>query len=88
MSLGERPFGSEKVGGERPFGGKLRVVGKRPLVQLDEYLDELNAYRDDVHLTAVSPHNLSGSTLEAFTFLWRGDADAGAVLQEKLPFRG
>ena len=61
---------------------------KHPLVVLDEYLDELNAYRDDVHLTAVSPHNLSGSTLEAFTYLWRGEKDSGAALQEQLPFRG
>jgi len=58
-------------------------------VKLDEYLDDLNAFRDDAHLAAYALHapGLSGQALEAYTFLWRDGLNTAAALQERLAFR-
>ncbi len=61
-----------------------------PQVKLDEYLDDLNAFRDDAHLAAcrlLAP-GLSGQAWEAFTFLWRDGLNTGQALHEQLGFRG
>ena len=61
-----------------------------PQAKLDEYLDDLNAFRDDAHLAAcrlLAP-GLSGQAWEAFTFLWRDGLNTGEALQERLGFRG
>ena len=61
-----------------------------PQAKLDEYLDDLNAFRDDAHLTAykLEAPNLSAPAWEAFTFLWRDGLNSGQALQERLGFRG
>ncbi|MBU1879013.1 MAG: hypothetical protein KJ734_08680, partial [Chloroflexi bacterium] len=59
-----------------------------PLARIDQHLDDLNAFRDDVHLAAWRPYNVGGHAWEAFTFVWRGDARTAEELAEKLPFRG
>jgi hypothetical protein len=41
------------------------------IVRLDQYLSDLDAYRDDAHLAAWQPCGVSGQTWEAFTMLWR-----------------
>lgn len=58
------------------------------LVRVDEYLDDLNAYRDDAHLAAYAPYELSGPAMEAFTLLWKDGLNTAAALQERLEFRG
>jgi predicted transcriptional regulator len=59
-----------------------------PLARIDNRLDDLNAFRDDVHLAAWQPSGVSGQAWEALTFLWRGEARTAEELVEKLPFRG
>ena len=58
-----------------------------PLAQIDQHLDDLNAFRDDVHLAAWKPHDVSGHAWEALTLVWRGEASTAEELTEKLPFR-
>ena len=58
-----------------------------PLARIDQHLDDLNAFRDDVHLAAWKPYDVSGHAWEALTLVWRGEASTAEELAEKLPFR-
>ncbi len=58
-----------------------------PLATIDQRLDELNAFRDDMHLAAWRPHEVEGFAWEALTFIWRGDASSAEELAEKLSVR-
>jgi Mn-dependent DtxR family transcriptional regulator len=58
------------------------------LARIDQYLGDLNAYRDDAHLAAWQPHGFNGSVWEAFTYLWRGDAASLDDVCQKLERRG
>ncbi len=58
------------------------------LAQIDQYLDDLNAFRDDVHIAAWQPYEIDGRSWETFTFVWRGEVSSAAELVERLPFRG
>lgn len=58
-----------------------------PAVQLDQTITDLLRFRDDAHLAAWRPTGVDGRTWEAFTFIWRGDADTAAALAEKLAQR-
>lgn len=44
-----------------------------PVPQLDQYLSDLAAYRDDAHLASWRPLGVSGQLWETLTHLWRGD---------------
>jgi hypothetical protein len=55
--------------------------------QLDQYLTDLNAFRDDVHIAAWQPTGVDGPTWEALTLVWRGEADTPEALAEKLAGR-
>jgi ribosomal protein S19E (S16A) len=59
-----------------------------PLARIDQRLDDLSAFRDDVHLAAWQPYGVSGQAWEALTFVWRGDAATAEELAERLSFRG
>ena len=50
-------------------------------------LIDLLAFRDDAHIAAWQPYDVSGHTWEAFTYVWRGEAGTAAELAEKLPYR-
>jgi DNA-binding MarR family transcriptional regulator len=55
----------------------------------DQYLTDLGRFRDDAHLAAWQPYDVSGHAWEALTFVWRGDAGTAEELAERLqPFRG
>ncbi len=58
------------------------------LAKIDQFLDDLNAFRDDAHLATFAPHDISGHGWELFTYLWRGDAANAAEMAEKAGFRG
>ncbi len=58
------------------------------LIWIDQYLSDLNAYRDDAHLAVWRPYNISGAGWEAFTLLWRGAASTLDEVAERLAFRG
>lgn len=54
----------------------------------DQYLTDLYRFRDDVHIAAWKPYDVSGQAWETLTFLWRDDAKTAEELVEKLAFRG
>jgi hypothetical protein len=56
--------------------------------RLDQYLSDLDAYRDDARLAAWKPYGVSGQAWEAFTLLWRGAAKTLDELCGKLVRRG
>jgi DNA-binding MarR family transcriptional regulator len=57
------------------------------MVQVRRRMLDLLYFRDDAHLAAWAPYNVSGKSWEAFTYVWRGDASTAADLMEKLPSR-
>jgi predicted transcriptional regulator len=59
-----------------------------PLAKIDQRLDDLQAFRDDVHVAAFMPYGVSGQSWEALTFVWRNDARTAEALQERLNGRG
>lgn len=58
------------------------------IVRIDQYLTDLLRYRDDAHIAVWSTRSVSGPAWEAFTTIWRGDAQTATELVEKLPNRG
>jgi DNA-binding PadR family transcriptional regulator len=58
------------------------------LAQIDQALDDLNAFRDDAHLAAWRPLQVTGEAWELFTFLWRGEVQNADEMAEKTAFRG
>lgn len=56
-------------------------------VKADQYMTDLLRYRDDAHIAAWKPYDVSGRAWETLTFIWRGDASTAGELVEKLPFR-
>jgi DNA-binding MarR family transcriptional regulator len=57
-------------------------------LRMDQYLTDLLRYRDDAHIAAWKPYGVTGIAWEAFTFVWREQAQTAAALAERLPFRG
>jgi DNA-binding MarR family transcriptional regulator len=55
--------------------------------QIDQYLTDLNGFRDDSHLAAWRPYEIDGTAWEALTLIWRGEADTPEALAEKLAGR-
>jgi hypothetical protein len=58
------------------------------LARIDQALDDLNAFRDDAHLAAWRPLQVTGEAWELFTFLWRGEVKNADEMAEKAAFRG
>jgi hypothetical protein len=58
------------------------------LARIDQALDDLNSFRDDAHLAAWRPLQITGETWELFTFLWRGEVKNADEMVEKAAFRG
>ena len=56
--------------------------------RIDQYLTDLNGFRDDAHVAAWRSTGLDGPAWEALTMVWRGDAATAEALAEKLPGRG
>jgi DNA-binding MarR family transcriptional regulator len=59
-----------------------------PAVKIDQYLTDLIRFRDDAHIAAWKPLNVSPQAWEALTYLWRNEAHTAEELAEKLVFRG
>ena len=57
------------------------------LAQIDQRLDDLNAFRDDSHIASWSSLGVKPEAWEAFTYVWRGEANSAEELAEKLTFR-
>lgn len=63
-------------------------VDAHPMVQIDQYMTDLNAYRDDAHLATWQPLDVSGEAWEALTFVWREGAKTAEDLATRLEYRG
>jgi len=64
------------------------AVNAPPLARIVENLANLNAFRDDCHLSAWQQHHVHSHTWEAFTLLWqRGHLSLNEVV-EQLNIRG
>jgi Helix-turn-helix family len=59
-----------------------------PLVQIFQYVEDLNAIRDDAHIAAWRPYAISGHSWEAFAFVYTGHADTADTLFDQLAYRG
>jgi len=57
------------------------------LAQIDQHLDDLNAFRDDAHIAAWTPTGVDGHTWEVLSFVWNGEANTAEKLVEQLPYR-
>lgn len=67
---------------------KLMPAMIPPLPYIEQAISCLSGYRDDAHLAAWRPSNLTATALEALTLLWRGTADSLDALNEQLQRRG
>lgn len=67
---------------------KLMPEASPPLPYIEQAISCLAAYRDDAHLAAWQPSELSATALETLTLLWRGEADSLDALCERLARRG
>lgn len=57
------------------------------LIKLDQYLSDLAAFRDDVHIAAWKPLGVDGPTWETLAMFARDDADSADTLLERLQHR-
>jgi hypothetical protein len=64
------------------------VATALPLVQIVQYFDDVNAFRDDAHMAAWQPLGVAGYAWEAFALLCRGQATAVEALFAALAHRG
>ena len=79
-------FNSGNVCFNASYYGHPKIVNGT-LAQVDQLLDDINAFRDDAHIAAWTPVGVSGHTWEVLTFIWNGEANTVDKLVEKLPFR-
>lgn len=59
-----------------------------PLARIDQAIDDLNGFRDDVHIAAWADHNVTGRDWDALTLLWQGEASDAAEIAEALQPKG
>lgn len=57
------------------------------LAQIDQLLDDLNAFRDDAHVAAWKPAGVDGLTWETLSFIWNREALTAEKLVERLSYR-
>ena len=62
--------------------------GYGSLAEIDQMLDDLNAFRDDVHMASWMTHDISGRDWDALTHVWQGEANTAAALAKQLEIRG
>jgi len=67
---------------------KLMPVAELRLPLIEQAITCLSSYRDDAHLAAWRPSNLSPTALESLTLLWREQAASLSELFERLASRG
>lgn len=54
------------------------------VVSADQYVTDLQGFRDDCHLASWKGHGVGGHAWEAFTLVWRGEASSLEELVEQL----
>ncbi|MCD6425479.1 MAG: hypothetical protein J7L35_08215 [Anaerolineales bacterium] len=85
-SINQTDLGGRKICFDASFGGHIEV-DHGTLAQVDQLLDDLNAFRDDAHIAAWTPVGVDGHTWEILTFVWNSDATTAEALNERLPYR-
>ncbi len=58
------------------------------MARIDMLIDDLRAFRDDAHVAAWRPYEISGRTWETLGYVRQGDARTASNLAETLSFRG
>lgn len=59
-----------------------------PLRQINQFMADFNAFRDDAHMAAWQAEDVAGYVWEAFSLIVSGGASDGAGVYEKLFYRG
>ena len=59
-----------------------------PAVRVDQYLTDLMHFREDAHLASWQAYDIDGRSWEAFTYIWRDEANTLSDLAERLARRG
>ena len=85
-SISQTDLGGRKICFDASFGGHIQV-DHGTLAQVDQLLDDLNAFRDDAHIAAWTPVGVDGHTWEVLTLVWNGEATTAETLNERLPYR-
>ena len=62
--------------------------GYGALATLDQMIDDLNAFRDDVHIASWVSSGVSGRDWDSLTLVWVGEASTAAALAEVLESKG
>ena len=63
------------------------TVEPASLAQVDQHLDDMNAFRDDAHLSAWMHLGVDGHIWEVLSFVWNGEANTVEKLVERLSYR-
>lgn len=58
------------------------------VARLDQYITDLNHYRDDAHVAAWQPYGVGGQVWEVFTYVWREEFSNATGAVEYLSGRG
>lgn len=61
---------------------------EHPLLKINQYFSDFNAFRDDAHMAAWQPYKISGHTWEAFAFICDGQAISADTIYTQLAYRG
>jgi hypothetical protein len=59
-----------------------------PIERIRQYIEDLNAFRDDAHMAAWMPYGTAGHVWESFSYVCAGQATSAAALFEELSHRG
>lgn len=59
-----------------------------PLEKILHYTSDFNAFRDDAHMAAWKPFEISAYGWEAFSLIWSGQAKTAAEIDQQLYYRG
>lgn len=75
---------------KRAFVRRFRVATPESpaIVRIREYLMDLFAYRDDVHLATWENYPVTGLMWNAFSLLWSESAVSASAMAELMAFRG
>jgi hypothetical protein len=60
----------------------------QPLDQILYFTTDFNAFRDDAHMAAWKPLNISAYAWEGFSFIWSGQAETAEAIDQQLFYRG
>ncbi len=63
-------------------------MSTHPAARIDQYMTDLQRFRDDAHLAAWAHHGVSGQAWETLTFTWHEPGQTAEKLAETLSFRG